>query len=470
MSADIDAMRASLQQAMERAAQSDDREVAGRVRDEGRRLIFLINGLLRVCQLYDSENAAFEVPAQECSQALDFLIDILGTVHVVCVEDQIYVNDVRLRINEREQPVVDHVVSELERHHVGGISFHHVLKPAQFKSLVQHIARPASEDGFPRTALQALFQEIGDIHLMGIHRFQIHEPTEQEYDYEEAVRRGESAVREAMESLSSKRVPNPLPIRRAVIELVGSVKDVPDEALGAPIRLTSGSVGERHLLSVASLSVLLGQAIGLSDSALSDLGVVAMLHDAGYSQGARFTGHESVGVWTLMRQRGFHEAKIRRLLGVLNHHSPFKARNRTGPLNPIARRPPSLFARILHIVDDYDVLTARRAGQPPPMSPATSLEHMWAYRGTNYDPDLLAVFVQLLGRFPPGTLLELHNGRWAVSIAGGRDAERFEWPVVRIVREADGTHVEAREEIDLFLLRDEITPPRPVKPAGASSA
>jgi hypothetical protein len=129
----------------------------------------------------------------------------------------------------------------------------------------------------------------------------------------------------------------------------------------------------------------------------------------------------------LLRQRGFHEAKIYRLLSTLQHHRDFDD-----------ERTPSLFARILRIADDYDTLTRpRRDG--PMMVPPDAIAHMWAQAGTYYDPLILQVFVNRLGRYPPGSILELTDGRWGVVLSSNRGEGLFETPIVRIAREADGS-------------------------------
>ena len=153
----------------------------------------------------------------------------------------------------------------------------------------------------------------------------------------------------------------------------------------------------------------------------------------------------------LLRQRGFHEGKVRRLRAVLEHHRPF------------AGTRPSLFGRILSIADDYDILTASFPGHPG-LPPPVAQGAMWAARGKTYDPDLLAAFVQVMGAYPPGSLLELSDGRWAVVTSGGRDRERFVWPRVRIVREADGREAPGKEQEDLFERRQELRPKRVLNP------
>jgi hypothetical protein len=256
-------------------------------------------------------------------------------------------------------------------------------------------------------------------------------------------------------NLGANRLPNPLPVRRAVVDLVETLRENVGRAAAAPLRARAGDVGvgEQHLLSVCNLALLLGQALELSESALGDLGVAAMLHDVGYAHGGDRESHPSAGLRLLVRQRGFHEGKIRRLRLVLEHHLP------------ATPEPPSLFARILRIADDYDVLTAWRPGQLPGMPPATAQGAMWAARGTIYDADLMALFVRLMGIYPPGSLLELSDGRWVMGVSGGRDRERFAWPIVRVLRGADGAPAAAAAELDLYELRDRLRPRRVLNPA-----
>ncbi len=462
----IDHMQQGLEKALQAAAQADDRELAGKVREEGRRLVFILHGLLRTSRLHDKDNAAFEAPSKEFAITLNGLLDLLGAVHVVCVEDQIYVNDIRLRGNPREQQMIEAFVQELARHNVGGVSFHGPLQPEAVREMAHLIAGKPSDES-PRATLEQRLSSLGDIALTGTHRFRIGgEPTQQQKDYEEAMRRGATVVAEAVQNLAADRIPNPLPVRRAVIDMVNSLREDPVEGSLEPFRRTAGRAGEQHLLSVTSLALTLGEALELPEGALSDLGVAAMLHDIGYTKVPDRTGHCAAGARLLLRQRGFHEAKIRRLLMVLEHHDPYTPKDQAAAAKlKRSERMPSLFARILRIANDYDLLVSPRPGQAPPMSPAMALARMWAARETEYDPHLMALFVQVLGLFPPGTLLELTDGRWAISISGARDRERFSWPLVRIVREADGTFTDATQELDLYETRAHLRPARILDPS-----
>jgi len=455
---EIELVQRGLQKALLRAGLADDRELAGRVREEGRRLVFLLNGLIRSSRMYTSDNAALEGPATELAEVLAGLCGVLGAVHLVLVEDQAYVNDVRLRVSPQEQAVVAGLISELDRHDVGGISFHGPLTPPAAKALARAISEAPGAGGRTRRALARRIAGVGDVELTGRYRFRLRgEVQARSLRHADVVRRSAGVIREANRNLAAGRLPNPLPVRRAVIELLESLGDDDGRAGAEPLRRhPSLHPGEQHLLAVCSLALVLGRRLGLPESARSDLGVTALLHDVGYARHASFARHAAVGAQTLLRQRGFHEAKVRRIRAVLDHHRPCAG--------PEGAAPPSLSARILRIADDYDVLTASRAGLagvPPP----TAQGAMWAARGGTYDPDLMALFVQAMGLYPPGSLLELSDRRWVVVVSGGRDAERFSWPRVRVVRDEDGAPVDALQDLDLFEVRSAIRPRRVLNPA-----
>jgi hypothetical protein len=452
-------MQRTLERALARAREADDRELAGRVRDEGQRLVFLSNGLVRASRLYTAENAALDGPAAEIASTLMALLDLLGAVHVVCVEDQVYINDVRLRPRPAEQDVIAHFIEELDHHDVGGVSFHMPLDPVMIKSLARAFADAPGDPAAPRAALyRRLAPTVPLVELTGRYRFRVkgeRAPVRRSHD--EILRSGAQVAREAFTNLAAGRLPNPLPVRRVVIDLVDGLKDDPDLAARAPLRRREHGVAEHHLLAVTSLAIGLGLALKLPESVLSDLGVAAMLHDVGYAKGGSKELHSGAAVRLLAHQRGFHEGKLRRLLAVAEHHMTLEQK-------------PGLFARILRIADDYDVLTAPRPGQPQ-MPPPTAQAAMWAARGSVYDAELLALFVQSLGLYPPGSLLELSDGRLVVVVSGGRDPERFAWPRVRVVRDAGGGAA-GGQEIDLYETRERVRPKKVVNPVslGADAA
>ena len=429
-----------LGRALERARSGEDRELAAQVRDEGHQLVRLLFGLLRMTRVHAVDNEAFEKPLVELRDTIQRLIALLGVVHCFAVEDQVYVNDVRVRMQDRGEGG-NELGSELRRLGVGGVSMHAVPEIDHLRVLVRGFAKPPV-GAVSRQALMLQLSSRGadSIELHGLFRFRVsgEEEDVEEQDAKLVAHRATSVVDETWDNLVGHRVPNPLPLRRAVTEILHmgpGLEGLWDDPRGA-------SPFGGHTLRVCRYALYLAQGVGLSDEAIQDLGLAAMFHDVGYSarEGGRpasagdagepgfappYERHASAGARVLLRQRGFHEAKIRRALAALEHHRDFDD----------ARGRPSLFARILRIAEDYDNLVRRRGGR---LSPPQAMARLVSGAGTRYDPVLLQVFVNVMGQWPPGTLLELADGRIARSISTARSLATWATPEVRIEVEANG--------------------------------
>jgi hypothetical protein len=427
----------ALGRALERARSGEDRELAAQVRDHGHQLVRLLFGLLRMTRVHAVDNEAFEKPLHELRETLELLIAALGVVHCFAVEDQVYVNDVRIRFQDRAEGGGE-LGGELRRLGIGGISFHTVPAPDPLRVLVRGFAKPPV-GAVSRQALALQLQAVGadNIELHGLFRFRVSGEEEQAEvrDARVVANRATSVVDETWDNLVGSRVPNPLPLRRAVTEILHmgpGLEGLWDDPRGA-------SAFGGHTLRVCRYAIYLAQACGLSDEAVQDLGLAAMFHDIGYSvrEGGRppsgkdpgdpgfappFERHAAAGARVLLRQRGFHEAKIRRALAALEHH-----RDHDDP-----RGRPSLFARILRICEDYDNLVRRRGGR---MTPPQAMGCLVAGAGTRYDPVLLQAFVNVMGRYPPGTLVQLVDGRVVRSIGTARSLQTWATPLARV--EAD---------------------------------
>jgi hypothetical protein len=244
-------------------------------------------------------------------------------------------------------------------------------------------------------------------------------------DRRDVLTRALAAADEAFQNLAAGRVPNPLPLRRLVTELLE--RDLTAEDLWG--ELPEAPPFARHQVRVALLALLLGRNAGLPQDVLQDLGVSALYHDCGCAAGTDAAPvpperHPTAGAWLLLRQKGFHEAKTRRVLAILEHHRDAGVRPR-----------PSLLGRILRIVEDYDTLS-RRGG---PLSPTMALAKMLTGSGTRYDQVLLQLFVNALGAYPPGALLRLEDGTVVCVATPARGPEGFARPLARLVRRSDGS-------------------------------
>lgn len=421
--------QAELARALGRARAGEDRELAQRVREGGESVAHLLAGLLKMTRVHAPENQAFDAPVAEIGRALAALVELLGTVHLVTVEDQIYVNDVRIRTDGKGG--AGELGPELRRHGAGGLTFHAPLSDASFRALVRALAAPSAQAA-PRAALLARLQEagVGAVEPAGVFHFRMDEGTERRPP-EELVRRMLSLVGETWSNLEAGRALNPLPLRRGVMELLDAGLGAPAFWGGFPSDAAPHAV---HAFEVATLALTVARASAFGPGFLQDLGIAALLHDTGYlargkgDDAAAYAHHPLEGARALLRQRGFGEAKVRRLRAVLEHHRD----------QATSGARPSAAGAILRLAEDY-ANVVRLYGAKVLRSDALGAMRKGA--GTLYHPALPQVLVNVLGRFPPGTLLELEDGRRGRVAAPARSQELWDRPLVRILDPRTGQPV-----------------------------
>ncbi len=426
-----------LGRALDRAQAGGDPRLAGQVRERGEQLANLLSGLLRLSRVHAPDNRAFDQPVAELRNALTRLMELVGTIHLVAIDDQVYVNEIRIRQPPQQQEG-RHLGAELGQHNVGGISFHQTPEEAQLRTLVKlFTSRPAPRS--PRKTLQHALRAAGveGVELAVLHRFLMAgEEAEStvRVDPHRIAARVVKAVNELWDNLAAGRRPSVLPLRRLVTEVLkagpgaeGFFWDVP-----------GASPHALHALRIAQYALIIGLAAGLDEGVLQDLGVAALVHDVGYasSRPEAHQDHPLSGARMLLSQVGFHEAKIRRVLATLEHHRDVKDAHGT----------PTLFGRILRIVEDYENLVRKGGSHLPPTS---ALGTLATGSGSRYDPVLLQLFINRMGYYPPGSILELEDHRFVRTLSLVRGPETFMKPRAAVVRLADGSRPSQFQLVDL---------------------
>jgi hypothetical protein len=448
MSEEIDDQLEKSQQqlgkALERAKMGEDKDLAARVRDDGERLVRLLYGLLKMTDIHAMDNDAFLKPTHEFIKVMTSLTELLGAIHIVTVEDQVFVNDIRIRFGRAANATS--LGEEFSLHQVGGISFHQPPDQPQFHRFIELMTgKPLGEP--PRALMIEQFANEGldFIDLLGVYRFRISGESAGpvKKSTERISSRAASLVEESWDNLSSNRLPNPLPLRRAVTDILENAKE--DEVAGLTADVEGSNAYGAHSLKVCRLSLLIARGLGLSEEAIQDLGVSAMFHDMGYAarEGADpkkgeegfappYERHAAAGARLLLKQRGFHQAKIHRALAALEHHRDYNYHGGK----------PAIFARILRIAEDYANMTRMKGGG---FNPHEALARMASGARTRYDPHMLQVFINRMGKYPPGTLLEVQvdlEGKdytfVMVSQSLSDGPERFGRPICRLIRLHDG--------------------------------
>ena len=178
-----------------------------------------------------------------------------------------------------------------------------------------------------------------------------------------------------------------------------------------------------HSVNVSILAICLGQHIGLTKNALETLGICGLFHDLGkvdvplkiLNKQGRLTDHEFKviqkhslnSIRHISKLRAPRELKSKIMLAPFEHHLKYDL---SGYPWSWRSEPLSLFGRILTIVDVFDAITSHRIYRSEAISPDQALSMMSESAGKDFDPILLKAFINMLGVYPVGTLVELNTG------------------------------------------------------------
>jgi len=230
-----------------------------------------------------------------------------------------------------------------------------------------------------------------------------------------------------------------------------------------------------HSMHVANLSVAMGQELGIPRQLLAELGLCGLLHDTGLSElpsdladladtdqgGTRLQDHHVLGFRLQLRQRGYHQGRLLRAVVSLDHHLEFAGARLEVWDAP--NRPIHPFSRIVAVAEAYDTLTTESVGRAA-LRPDRALREVWRGRANRFDPVVVQALVNVMGRHPVGSTLELSDGSAVVVLARGEGVKGFDRPTVRVA--LDGGRLRAGEEVELAAIpSSELTVIRSVEPA-----
>lgn len=209
-----------------------------------------------------------------------------------------------------------------------------------------------------------------------------------------------------------------------------------------------------HSVNVTILSIALGSLISTNRRFLNSLGVGALMHDIGKMtvdlEVLNKSGSLSAEEWDLMRMHpvyGAESAASMRgldrsaIVVILEHHMRYDL---DGYPERSPRRKQHLTSRIVAIADAYDAMTSRRSYAVAHLQDE-AMEVLSKNAGTAFDPVLVRMFTQMMGVYPPRSLVRLTSGEVAVVFKPNTDILA---PWVRIIADAEGTFTEP-SDLDL---------------------
>lgn len=245
--------------------------------------------------------------------------------------------------------------------------------------------------------------------------------------------------------------------KEVVGELTESIVRNPDAMMCLSMLKEQDEYTALHSLRVCILAVTFGRELGYSIEKLEQLGTGALLHDLGklkiplkvLNKPGRLTpdefeivkSHVPIGVQILEDSRGgIDEASI----SVARYHH--ERVDGSGYTSGAAGKDLPDFGMVGGIVDCYDAITSDRIYKNG-ISSYEALKKMYDWRGSQFDTGLVEKFIQCMGIYPIGSLVEMNTG--SIGVVATINRNRRLRPKVVLVLTSDKKPFDKPRVVDL---------------------
>ena len=211
-----------------------------------------------------------------------------------------------------------------------------------------------------------------------------------------------------------------------------------------------------HSVDNCALAIAFGRYMGLPKKDLQTLAIGLLMMDMGnvkvpeqiLNKNGRLTEaeymivkkHVGHGVKILQETEGMNEDIVNI---ALTHHERFDG---SGYPNGLLGAHIPVYGRMAAIIDCYDAMTSKRPFSAA-KSPYAALQNIYNWRGSAFQPELVEQFLQCMGVYPTGSIVEMTSGE--VGIVLSQNLTQWMRPKIMLLLDEDKAHFSVYKTIDL---------------------
>jgi putative nucleotidyltransferase with HDIG domain len=389
------------------------------------------------------------------------LVSVLAALHqhqpsiaVGIVGNDLVVADTPMH---RVSATMTELIKKLKDNKVERIAFERGVTPEQLVTLMSSLARLGSKAGDADKDLSTTHIKVG--------RLKSNEDKKKDGPSDmAAIRQMYSNAVQAAEMVYQSAEVEGVPDAPAAIETVDGLADAVTQNRTALMALTAmrnyDNYTFTHMVNVSILAMAQARALGIDGKLLREFGTSALMHDIGkvrtpkeiLNKPGKLTDDEFV----IMRRHTVDGAEILRRTREMPILAPIVAFEHhlrldgSGYPHTVQRDSMNLGSMLCAISDVYDAMRSQRAYQNAHPTDRI-IAVLKRNEGAQLDQNLVRRFVQLLGIYPPGNLVQLSTGEVAVVLrVHAPDPHR---PRVRVLFTADARRLDLPFERNLWELQ-----------------
>jgi len=426
----------------------------------------------KVSKIYDPTNQIVQAQTRILFSLLGTVLRQEGEVSFLLRQSTLFFNGSKVRFAFNNYDLFRFLAGEMKRRGIGLVNFLPELTEDEIKSFFSLLARKPSR---LETSFEEFTQGLTQRKILHIY---VEPPSP--YDAfqggeREAIRvffLGISHLKELFEKFKRGEA---LPInitRRLMHSLFSHIVNDEAFALGLTNIKNFDDYTLNHSMNVCILSIALGRRLGLDKNELADLGIAAFFHDYGKMEIPKeildkpgklekeerelVETHPQLGAEKLLRLKESSALPVGAINVAMEHH--IKEDLNGYPLYQ-KKKNIALYSKIVKVCDVFDALTTQRPYRAHTYTRDEALAVMVVDSGVGFDPIILKVFVQMMGLYPVGSLVQLDTRELGIVFEPNPEPSLSNRPKVRLITDPIGKKI-GGEVVDLNEVDPETKRPR----------
>ncbi len=441
---------------MIKSGQADDKIVLLAGSDEHQFITAFFN-LFRTARLYDPNNNVYLNQSSRFYDIFRRLADRTGEVPVKIIEGRVLVGDRLVRFDNDGLIGATYVIDSWRLLGIGGVILGKNLDNRQLDKFIYLVAKANIRESNNEIVAQRLVElGISGVTLLGLEKREDAQPflpEDKKRQLRQAARmtffRSISTVEDILAKARESREIDVAKARRVVHTLIDQLAEDESYLLQLTALRDFDEYTYVHSTNICVYSLTMGIRLGLDRQRLAQLGFSALFHDLGKIRlpgdlirkpevfdehdWIQMQRHPELGVKTIFRNMELNEFAARAAIVAYQHHIN---EDFTGYPSLRHKRPLNLFSKIIAIADTFDAMASGRVYMKRPIPHDEILRKMMYQMSVKFDAFLLKLFVNIVGMYPPGSLVLLTSNELAlVSQTNYRNPQK---PKVRIIGNESG--------------------------------
>jgi HD-GYP domain-containing protein (c-di-GMP phosphodiesterase class II) len=427
---------------------SDDE---GLIKNAGLKLVQKIFSASKIIQLYQLNNEVIKRTLSELVADILALIRIDGRASLRASPEFLYINDVRIQMDSQTAHIFFYLIEEMKKRGVEALEFYDRVEADEIGAFLKlFYGVELGEDTYD--ALKTVMD------INGVRNIEIQPWIDRETRLGDSVSQDQDVRSESnqvffrtvhlmkgiLQTIEQKHVIQVKKAKRLTQQMTDIINTDESILLGLASIKDFDEYTYAHSVNVCILSMLTGDRLHLYKQDIAKLGLAALFHDIGkvHIPAALINGTEELAKkdWELMKYHTFlgaiELARVKTLNEIvdgmfvaLQHHVHYN-------MNGYPRKPGGwklrLFTRIVTIADYFDAMTSSRSYRKIPLTSDKALQFILQNSGKIFDPLIVKTFIQAIGIYPIGSVVELDTGERGVVIRQNSDCRYLHRPAVQL--------------------------------------